>query len=111
MAFRRHKSLDTARDEEGAPKVERVASARPDTDRRAIAKQFQADLANAVGKLPDDQRDVFLMRQIQGMPFRDIAESLQVSENTVKSRMRYALERLQGALGEYRDYLRELRKV
>lgn len=111
MAFRRHKSLDSVRSDEGSPMVERVASGQPETDRRAIAKQFQKDLAEAVGTLPDDQRDVFLMRQIQGMPFRDIAETLQVSENTVKSRMRYALERLQGALDEYRDYLRELRKV
>lgn len=111
MSFRRHKSLDSVRGDEGSPMVERVASGQPETDRRAIAKQFQKDLAQAVGKLPDDQRDVFLMRQIQGMPFRDIADTLQVSENTAKSRMRYALERLQGALGEYREYLRELRKV
>ena len=111
MAFRRHQSLDSVRNDEGSPMVERVASEQPETDRLAIAKQFQQDLSQAVGKLPDDQRDVFLMRQIQGMAFRDIAELLQVSENTAKSRMRYALERLQEALGEYRDYLRELRKV
>lgn len=31
-----------------------------------------------------------------------------VPENTVKSRMRYALERLQRALAEYEDYAKEL---
>jgi RNA polymerase sigma-70 factor (ECF subfamily) len=32
-----------------------------------------------------------------------------VAENTVKSRMRYALERLQQALEEYEEYARALR--
>jgi len=51
---------------------------------------------------------VFLMRELQNMPFKEIAEVLGVPENTVKSRMRYALERLQRALAEYEDYVREL---
>jgi RNA polymerase sigma-70 factor (ECF subfamily) len=42
------------------------------------------------------------------VPFKDIAEVLGVPENTVKSRMRYALERLQRALSEYEDYVKEL---
>ena len=49
------------------------------------------------------------MRQVQGMAFKDIADVIGVPENTVKSRMRYALERLQRALEEYRDYVRELK--
>ena len=43
------------------------------------------------------------------MPFKDIAQMTGVPENTVKSRMRYALERLQEALAEYEDYARALR--
>jgi hypothetical protein len=39
----------------------------------------------------------------------EIAEIVGVPENTVKSRMRYALERLQRALAEYEDYAREIR--
>ncbi len=39
-------------------------------------------------------------------PFKEIAEITNVPENTVKSRMRYALERLQERSPEYEDYAR-----
>jgi len=49
------------------------------------------------------------MREVVNLPFKEIAEITGVPENTVKSRMRYALERLQEALAEYEDYARALR--
>ncbi len=63
----------------------------------------------AVEVLPPEQREVFLLRQVGKVPFKDIAKMTGVPENTVKSRMRYALERLQEALSEYEDYARALR--
>ena len=66
-------------------------------------------ITHAVENLPAEQREVFLMREIGHVPFKDIAEITGVPENTVKSRMRYALERLQEALAEYEDYARALR--
>jgi len=111
MVFRRHKSLDAPikkSEEKSSPMVDRVPSPGPVTDRDAIAKELQIHIAQAVEELPDEQREVFVLRQVQGLPFKDIAEVVGVSENTVKSRMRYALERLQGALSEYQDYVREL---
>ena len=44
------------------------------------------------------------MREFGGMKFREIAEVMGVSENTIKSRMRYALQTLRGYLEEYRDF-------
>jgi RNA polymerase sigma-70 factor (ECF subfamily) len=75
----------------------------------AIGKQLQGHIKAAVDKLPDDQREVFLMRQVGELPFKDIAEVVGVSENTVKSRMRYALERLQAALSEFEDYAKAMK--
>ena len=49
------------------------------------------------------------MREVVNLPFKEIAEITGVPENTVKSRMRYALERLQEALAEYEEYARALR--
>ncbi len=63
----------------------------------------------AVDVLPDEQREVFLMREVSNLPFKEIAEIVGVSENTIKSRMRYALERLQSALSEFEEYARALR--
>ena len=48
-------------------------------------------------------------RELSNLPFKEIAEITGVPENTVKSRMRYALERLQESLAEYEDYARALR--
>ena len=63
----------------------------------------------AVEELPEDQREVFLLREVGCVPFKDIAEMIGVPENTIKSRMRYALERLQRALAEYEDYAKALK--
>ena len=66
-------------------------------------------IIKAVEALPPEQREVFLLRQLSRVPFKEIAKMTGVPENTVKSRMRYALERLQEALSEYEDYARALR--
>jgi RNA polymerase sigma-70 factor (ECF subfamily) len=112
MVFRRHRSLDApvrSSEGDGTALVERVASEKPAVDRDAIAQELQARIAEAVEELPEEQREVFLMRQVQNLPFKEIAEIVGVPENTVKSRMRYALERLQAALSEYEDYAHQLR--
>ena len=110
MVFRRHRSLDAplGDDDGNAALVERVASPAPVTDRAAIGGQLKGQIAEAVDALPEEQREVFLLRQVQGLPFKEIAGIIGVPENTVKSRMRYALERLQEALAEYRQYVGEL---
>jgi RNA polymerase sigma-70 factor (ECF subfamily) len=112
MVFRRHKSLDAPSrpDEDSAPSLlDRTATGEAGIDRQTIAKDLRIRIAAAVEELPEEQREVFLMRQVQGMAFKDIADVIGVPENTVKSRMRYALERLQRALEEYRDYVEELK--
>jgi RNA polymerase sigma-70 factor (ECF subfamily) len=70
------------------------------TDAAAEAPTLRKRLAAAVDTLPDDQREVFLMRQLGGLSFREIGESLGVPENTIKSRMRYALEKLRQQLAD-----------
>ena len=60
-------------------------------------------LQGAIGALSEEQREVFLMREFLDMPFKQIADVVGVPENTVKSRMRYALEKLRLDLDEYKD--------
>jgi len=113
MSLRRHPSLDqpSKPDEDGPTLGERTADASPgaQVERAAIGGEMQVRIVRAVELLPEEQREVFLLREIGHVPFKDIAEMTGVSENTVKSRMRYALERLQEALSEYEDYARALR--
>ncbi len=113
MALRRHPSLDQpSRDTDEGPTLgERTADSRPGSavDRVAVGREMGQLIVDAVERLPAEQREVFLLREIGNVPFKDIAEMTGVPENTVKSRMRYALERLQEALSEYEDYARALR--
>lgn len=110
-ALRKHPSLDQSHGEEGeGPTLgEQTADPRASVEREATGTELKARILRAVDKLPDDQREVFLMREVSNLPFKEIADITGVPENTVKSRMRYALERLQEALAEYEDYARALR--
>jgi RNA polymerase sigma-70 factor (ECF subfamily) len=112
-ALRKHPSLDqpgAGDDGEGATLGDRTADPHPraTVDRSAIGEELRDQITRAVDDLPDDQREVFLLREVGNVPFKEIAVITGVPENTVKSRMRYALERLQRALAEYEDYARAL---
>lgn len=111
--LRRHPSLDqntrnASNSEDGPTLGETLAARGPLADRDAINQQLQVRLTEAIESLPDDQREVFLLREHAGLAFKEIAEIVAAPENTVKSRMRYALERLQAALAEYEDYAKAL---
>jgi len=110
-ALRKHPSLDEARGAagEGPTLGEQLPDPKASTERTATDAELRVRIQAAVDTLPDDQREVFLLREISSLPFKEIAEITGVPENTVKSRMRYALERLQQALEEYEEYARALR--
>lgn len=103
MKHRRTASLDAplrADDADGATMLDRVADDAPLADRRADDHRFSARLEVALASLPIEQREVFLLRELEGVKFREIADLIGIPENTVKSRMRYALEGLRKALTE-----------
>lgn len=107
--LRRHPSLDQPSGDEDGPSLGEVLPDRgAAVDRTAIGNELQGRIAAAIEALPADQREVFLMREYSNLQFKEIADIVGAPENTVKSRMRYALERLQQALAEYEDYARAL---
>jgi RNA polymerase sigma factor (sigma-70 family) len=55
-------------------------------------------LQQALYELSDEQREVVIMKEYEGLKFREIAEVLNISENTVKSRMYYGLDGLKKIL-------------
>jgi RNA polymerase sigma-70 factor (ECF subfamily) len=71
---------------------------------QTLRAEFRTRLQAALDELPQEQREVFVMREFGGLKFREIAVAMSVSENTVKSRMRYALEALRGHLADYREH-------
>jgi len=113
MSFRQHPSLDQPPGSapDGPTLLDRTADVHPSAavERSAIGVELGRRITRCVEQLPDEQREVFLLREVANLPFKDIASITGVPENTVKSRMRYALERLQENLSEYEDYARALR--
>lgn len=58
---------------------------------RLVYDQITSDVRLLVEELPDDQRQVIMMRHFQGLSFKEIADLTDVSINTALGRMRYAL--------------------
>ena len=71
-----------------------IADTTPPPD-ALIHEQSVRDLLNrALQNLPEEQRVVIIMKEYQGLKFTEIAETLKVPINTVKSRMYYGLSAL-----------------
>lgn len=78
----------------------------PSQDELADAARLQQRLLEAIGHLPDDQRGAFLLKEEGGLSLNEIAEVMDVGRETVKSRLRYATQKLRAALAtEKQAYL------
>lgn len=104
--FRDHESLDAPRRRGGhdgsQTMMSTIASDELPLDLVAESPRLRERINTAVLRLPADQREVFLMRLMAGMSFREIGETVGAPENTVKSRMRYALDKLRDELADLR---------
>lgn len=56
-----------------------------------VKDQIEKDLHKLIERLPDEQREVLMLRHFSGLSFKDIADQTDVSINTALGRMRYAL--------------------
>lgn len=107
---RNHASLDAPldRSEDHGNLMDMLPNAEVATDRQSANHQLYERMHRAIASLSDDQREVFLMREFLDLPFKEIADVVGVPENTVKSRMRYALEKLRQLLDDYSDTAKAL---
>lgn len=70
-----------------------------DSPRRALErKQLYQRIMDAMEKLPVDQREVVLLRELEGLSYKEIAEVMDIPEGTVMSRLFYARKKLQKML-------------
>ena len=72
----------------------------PSVEEMMVTSQIHQDLRELVGMLPQEQKDVLVMRHYYNMSFKDIAEQTDVSINTALGRMRYALINLRKLIKE-----------
>lgn len=66
---------------------------------------FWEALHDALNELPQAQRDVFILNEIEGIPFKTLSEQTGDSINTLLSRKRYAVLHLRERLGSLRNEL------
>ncbi len=86
----RAKTLRTAHLSRG----ETVSSGRDGPDRLATSAELSRRVEQALEQVPYEQREVIILHLQSGMRFKAIAESQDVSINTIQSRYRYGLDRL-----------------
>lgn len=66
-------------------------------------KQMQKQIKQAIAQLPEEQRSAILLKEEASLSLAEIAEVTGVNRETVKSRLRYAVKRLQGLLHPLRS--------
>ena len=73
----------------------------PSPDEIVIQRELKESVQCAISKLPPDMRSVIIMRELNGMSFKEIAEILEQPEGTVKSTVFRARKRLRELLRPY----------
>jgi RNA polymerase sigma-70 factor (ECF subfamily) len=69
-------------------------------EKKIIKSQIESDVKLLIEELPEEQREVLIMRHYKDLSFKEIAENTGVSINTALGRMRYALINLKKLINE-----------
>ncbi|MEE2703007.1 MAG: sigma-70 family RNA polymerase sigma factor [Myxococcota bacterium] len=77
-----------------------VVSAPADPDATARRAQVREILSEGIQQLPDGQREVLLLREVEGLSYEEIAKTMEISKGTVMSRLHYARRKLTTFLRE-----------
>ncbi|NEP63502.1 MAG: sigma-70 family RNA polymerase sigma factor [Symploca sp. SIO2G7] len=96
-------SLDAPRHLDDGQVDWEIASEDPSPVDTMMTHEFYERLQSAIAELPEVFRTTIILREIQGLPYEEIAEITGVSLGTVKSRIARARYRLQGELKRYMD--------
>lgn len=85
-----------------------TASDEPSPEKLYESKQLGLALRKSLGKLSLKLRTVIILKEIEGLSYEEMAEVLDISIGTVKSRISRAREELKGLLKEFREQKRDL---
>jgi len=90
-------SLDLERDDDDAPAMQ-FADTSDGPEAALMKSELQKTIAVALGAIPDDQREVIILSDIQGLSYQEIADVTGINIGTVKSRLNRARSRLRELL-------------
>ena len=102
LARVRRRNRSTTMDAEHTATPERSPTAVPalDPERLTFSRELGALMETAIDRLPDGTREVFVLREIEGMNTEEVADTLEVSEAVVKTRLSRARRALRRDLHE-----------
>lgn len=98
------KSIDSVRKSKVIPITERHddCSRSPDRpDAAILTKELWQKVTDSLAKLPEKQAEVFVLSRIEGLEYKDIAETMHCSEATVRVHLHRAMMRLCRELKNY----------
>lgn len=89
--FRRVKKMPMTRSNDDHDVFATQAQPGKNIEQQLVNVQIDADVRKLIDSLPEEQREVVIMRTYLNMSFKEIADLTEVSINTALGRMRYAL--------------------
>ena len=92
--YRRNKKMPMFRETEDFSIFSIMSDNVPNIESQLITSQVESDLRKLIEELPEDQKEVLVMRMYQDLSFKEISELTGVSINTALGRMRYAIMNL-----------------
>jgi RNA polymerase sigma-70 factor (ECF subfamily) len=103
--FRKNKKMPLFRETEEFSIFSIMSDDSPTIENKIISDQVEVDIKRLIDELPQDQKEVLIMRMYQDMSFKEIAEITGVSINTSLGRMRYALMNLRKVIDKHQIVL------
>lgn len=92
-------------EEGGLNWTEFLFDASDNPEKNYLRTLFWEELSNALNELPEEQKQVFILNELEGVPFKEIAERTGETVNTLLSRKRYAVLHLRERLKALKDEL------
>ncbi len=103
--FRRNKKMPMYRETEEFSIFSIMSDDSLTIENKIIRDQVETDLKKLILELPEDQKEVLVMRMYQDMSFKEISEVTGVSINTALGRMRYALMNMRKIIDKHQIIL------
>lgn len=99
--FRKVRRMSTIKSTENFDIFSIISDDVLNVENKLIQSQILDDVQKLIYELPEDQKEVLLMRLYRDMSFKEIAENTDVSINTALGRMRYALINLRKLVDQH----------
>jgi RNA polymerase sigma-70 factor (ECF subfamily) len=103
--FRKNKKMPMFRETEEFSIFSIMSDNSMTIENQMISDQVEMDLKRLIEELPEDQKEVLMMRIYQDLSFKEISELTGVSINTALGRMRYALMNLRKVIEKHQIIL------